>query len=91
MLPEVYVGPAWLLSVTVSGRALVRTGMWLRHSNGREKAGEADAEFRGEIREVLKRQTEILLSMVNERQELHTILGRQTAILEALTKVEKQQ
>ena len=91
MMPDVYLGPAWLLCVRVGSMALLRAGLWLRRPNGREKTGEAEAEFRGEVRQVLSRQTEILLSLVRERQELHAILGRQTTILETLTKAEEQQ
>ena len=87
-MPDVYLGPAWLLSAAVSGMALVRTGMWLRQSgrqNGRGKTGEAEAEFRGEVREMLKRQTEILLSIADDMGELQKTMALQTNILDRLT------
>ncbi len=87
-MPEVYLGPAYLLSVSVGAMALVRAGLWLRHSNGRVKTGDSEAEFRGEMRAVQSRQTEILLSLTRETATTHKILARQTVILERLTGTE---
>ena len=84
-MPEVYLGPAYLLSISVGAMALVRAGLWLRHSNGRVKTGDSEAEFRGEMRAVQTRQTEILLSLTRESTTMHKILDRQTMILERLT------
>ncbi len=86
-MPDVYLGPAWLLSITVGSMVLVRAGLWLKQNgrgNGRAKTGEVEAEFRGEVRQMLSRQTEILLSLARDMGELQKLHALQTAILERL-------
>lgn len=90
-MPDVYLGPAWFVSVGVGSMALVRAGLWLKQNgrtngrvNGRSKTGEAEAEFRGEVRQMLNRLTEIMIALADDMNELQKIHALQTAILERL-------